>query len=89
MATAAEINTKTDAAVSSIGSGDFATAILELMQVKAMLAAKPDQRHPGGGELSYDRGAIDDLIKQVRRQQHAGAGIQVQNVEKVSATNTP
>ena len=89
MATTTDINTKVDSAVASMGSGDWATALITLLQVKLMLAAKPDQKHPGGGELTYDRRAIDDLIRKVRKQQHAGAGIQVANIKYVPTTAKP
>lgn len=87
MATATMINTKADEAVAAIESGDLATALTKLLAVKALLSVKFDQQDGAGTQLLYDRAAIDDLIKQVRKQQHAGAGLQHQKIKYVLPTD--
>ena len=88
MATASEINSKVDEAVNAIETGNLSTAMTKLLSAQALMAATPDRKFRTS-ELAYDRRSIGDLIKTVRRQQHAGAGMQISNIEKVSTTDTP
>lgn len=77
MATAAEINTKVNEAVTAIEAGNWSTALSKLLAAQALLAGKADSRTLTlNTELRWDRNAIDRLILQVRQQQGAGKGIQ-------------
>ena len=88
MATAAQINSKVDEAVTAIEDGNLPTAMTKLMAAQALMVGKPDSKFKTE-ELTYDRNAINQLIKNVRRQQHAGAGIQTSNIKYVPTTDTP
>lgn len=92
IATAAEIDSKVDEAVTAIESGDFSTALTKLLSAKALLSGKPDTRGRTT-EMRYDRRSIDSLITDVRKQQTASQaaalGIQSTNIKYVPTTDTP
>lgn len=74
MATAAQINTKVDEAVTEIEAANWSKALRKLLAAKAMLSAQVDGRE-GDQSLTWDRSAIDALIKDVRKQAGSSAGI--------------
>lgn len=86
MASAASVNTLMDAAVAALEAGDYATALTKLMAAKASLAAIPDSSK-AGESLNYDRGSIDELIRQVRQQQTA-ASVSANGISTARVTYT-
>ena len=83
----ATINTRVASAVSSIDSGDYATALTKLLGVKAFLAALPNTKH-SEVELEWDREAIDSLITNIRKERLGAAGMRRNTVTYKAATST-
>lgn len=67
MATAVDVNTYVDAAITAIDGGDWSTAHTKLLAAKAALVGLPDASEESAS-LRWDRNAIDELIEQVKRQ---------------------
>lgn len=74
MATAQDLQSKIDAAVTANEAGDFATALTQLRSAKMILAGLSDRKIEDL-EISYDRAAIDAMIDDIKRAQNASAGI--------------
>lgn len=70
--TAAEIEALADAAVTAIGAGDNATALVKLRQAKALLSVLPDSEKDGN-VLNWDRAALDTLITEIKGEVSAAA----------------
>lgn len=70
--TAAEIEALADAAVTAIGAGDNATALVKLRQAKALLSVLPDSEKDGNA-LTWDRAALDTLITEIKGEVSAAA----------------
>jgi len=62
--TASSVNSYVEAAITAIEASDWATARRKLLAAKAALVALPDAAK-SGETLEWDRGAIDELIRQV------------------------
>jgi len=86
MATITQAQSKLDEAVTSMGNGDWSTAITYLLQAKAMMVGIPDSAY-GGENVSLKPENIDSLIADCRKQKgasHKGSkgGLQFLNIQR-------
>ncbi len=81
---AADLNARVTAAVAAIDTGDWATALTNLLAAKAYLIGLPNSSTPGGGGLQWDRATIDQLINDVKAKRSAATvGIQTTDFQFV------
>ena len=74
MATGATIGTYIDAAITAIGSGDWATAEAKLLQAETALVGVPDTKL-GDDEITWGRAEIQKLRRDIQQRRNASAGI--------------
>lgn len=84
---ASDVTTAMASAVSSLQSGDYATALTWALCAQAYLAAIPDARHGEQG-TEWDREGVKEFIRSLRMQQVGAAGIQRTAVTKTRVTST-
>jgi hypothetical protein len=75
------VNSAMAAAVAALQSGDFSTALQQAIAAQGFLALIPRTSHSagvGGGAhaFEYSPQAIDEFVKNLRRQQSAALGVQ-------------
>ena len=64
--TAAEINTRMNAAITALDAGDYATAYTKALGAQGMLAVKPDTDFSDEG-LKWDREFIANFVKEMKQ----------------------
>lgn len=69
---AADVNTRVEAAVAAIDLGDFSGAYTKLLGAEALLAGLPDSEQKSAS-LKWDRLAIGRLVERVKGRLDAGS----------------
>jgi hypothetical protein len=84
MASASEFNDYIDAGVAALDAGDKRTALAKFTAARVLLASRPDAGK-ADASLRWDRGALDETIRDLRRDLAAEA---VASAGKIRRTRT-
>jgi hypothetical protein len=83
MATLADLQTKTDAAIAALEAGEFAVAIRACNAALLIIATIPDTQFDGGDQIRFDRQGATLAIQSIKRSANAGAWSQSSAVEQI------
>jgi len=83
MATLADLQTKTDAAIAALEAGNFTAAIGHCNSALLIIATMPDTQFDGTDQIRFDRAGATMAIKEIKRSANARAWTSGQAVESI------
>lgn len=85
MATLADLQTKTDAAIAAMEAGNHATAATLAQSALLIIATTPDTQFDGGDQIRFDRAgatmALKEIVKACNAKRWAKSGNVVEPIE--------
>jgi hypothetical protein len=85
MATLADLQTKTDAAITALEAGAWETAATAANSALLIIATTPDTQFDGGDQIRFDRAgatmALQQIIKAANARRWAKSGTVVEPIE--------
>jgi hypothetical protein len=85
MATLADLQTKTDAAIAAMEAGNYSTAATLAQSALLIIATTPDTQFDGGDQIRFDRAgatmALKEIVKACNTKRWAKSGNVVEPIQ--------